>query len=189
MNLGERKKHININIFAGLSRDWMGAKKLLMCFLGHSLCGEKKAHKQNPPPKIPGQSREKFVVVFFSLCVFFSLPRIGLLFFLRLKFGLVFGLILLSFSGCDLPTCMLLNLLRRWFGRSFGGNPQFLEADDFLGECCKKALALKKLWSLLFPYNARGWHVCRSKLTRREKVQKNAYMSQRRKILSLIQLL
>ena len=30
-----------------------------------------KTHKQNPP-KIPGQSRENFAYVFFSLCVFFA---------------------------------------------------------------------------------------------------------------------
>ena len=27
-----KKKHININKFAGLSRDWVGAKNLFMCF-------------------------------------------------------------------------------------------------------------------------------------------------------------
>ena len=37
--------------------------------------GEKK-HTNKIPPKIPGQSREKFVYVFFSLC-FFSLPIPG----------------------------------------------------------------------------------------------------------------
>ena len=36
--------------------------------------GEKK-HINKIPPKIPGQSRENFVYVFFSLC-FFSLPII-----------------------------------------------------------------------------------------------------------------
>ena len=35
--------------------------------------GEK--HINKIPPKIPGQSREKFVYVFYSLCVFFSLPK------------------------------------------------------------------------------------------------------------------
>ena len=42
-----------------------------MCFFsGHSLGGEK--HINKIPPKIPGQSRESFVYVFFSLCVFCS---------------------------------------------------------------------------------------------------------------------
>ena len=42
-----------------------------MCFFsGHSLWGRKKTHKQTPP-QIPGQSREHFVYVFFSLCVSF----------------------------------------------------------------------------------------------------------------------
>ena len=37
-----KKKHININKFAGLSRDWVGAKILFMCFfLGSFLMGEK----------------------------------------------------------------------------------------------------------------------------------------------------
>ena len=68
-----KKKHININKFAGLSRDWAGAKILFMCFFfGSFLMGEKK-HINKIPPKIPGQSRENFVYVFF-LYVFFSLP-------------------------------------------------------------------------------------------------------------------
>ena len=67
-----KEKYININKFAGLSRDWADGKILFMCFFsGPSLWG-RKTHKQNPP-KIQGQSREKFVYVFFSLCVF-SLP-------------------------------------------------------------------------------------------------------------------
>ena len=37
-----KKKHININKFAGLSRDWVGAKIYFMCFIsGHSLWGRK----------------------------------------------------------------------------------------------------------------------------------------------------
>ena len=39
---------------------------MFMClFRGHSLWGEK-THKQSPPKKIPGQSREAFVYVFLS---------------------------------------------------------------------------------------------------------------------------
>ena len=45
----EKKKHININKFAGFSRDWVGAKHLFMCFLGSFLMVEKKTHKQNYP--------------------------------------------------------------------------------------------------------------------------------------------
>ena len=73
-NLILRKKHININKFAGLSRDWAGAKILFMCvcvcvfFSGHSLWGRKRISKV--PPKNPGQSRENFVYGF-SLYVFF----------------------------------------------------------------------------------------------------------------------
>ena len=66
-----KEKHININKFAGLSRDWVGPKNLFMCFflvIPHG--GEK--HINKIPPKIPGQSREKFIYVFFSLCVFFA---------------------------------------------------------------------------------------------------------------------
>ena len=62
-----KKKHININKFAGLPQDWVGAKNLFMCFFGSFLMGEKK-HINKIPPKIPGQSRENFVYVFLSLC-------------------------------------------------------------------------------------------------------------------------
>ena len=35
-----KEKHIIINTFAGLSRDWVGGKNLFMCILGgHSLWG------------------------------------------------------------------------------------------------------------------------------------------------------
>ena len=66
-----KEKHININKFAGLSRDWAGGKILFMCFFGSFLMGEKK-HINKIPPKIPGQPRENFVYVFCSLCVFFA---------------------------------------------------------------------------------------------------------------------
>ena len=70
-----KAKHININKFAGLSRDWVGADKLFMFFFpGHSLWG-RETHKQNSP-KILGQSRDNYVYLFFSLCVF-SLPNGG----------------------------------------------------------------------------------------------------------------
>ena len=49
----ERKKHININECAGLSRDWVGVKKLFMCFFGSFLMGEKK-HINKIPPQNPG---------------------------------------------------------------------------------------------------------------------------------------
>ena len=55
--LRERKKRINK--CAGLSWDWVGGKKLFMCFFsGHSLWGEK---INKIPPTIP----ENFVYVFF----------------------------------------------------------------------------------------------------------------------------
>ena len=63
-----KEKHININKFAGLSRDWVGAKNLFMCFFGSFLMGEKK-HINKIQKKKAGQSREHFVYVFFSLCV------------------------------------------------------------------------------------------------------------------------
>ena len=66
-----KKKHININKFAGLSWDWVGAENLFMCFFGSFLMGENK-HINKIPPQIPGQSREIFVYVFLSLCVFFA---------------------------------------------------------------------------------------------------------------------
>ena len=48
-----KKKHININKFAGLSRDWVGAKNLFMCFFRVIPYGGEKTHKQNSP-KNPG---------------------------------------------------------------------------------------------------------------------------------------
>ena len=69
-----KKKHININKFAGLSRDWGVPKRLFMCFFQVIPYGGGK-HINKIPPKIPGQSRENFVYVFCSLCVFFSYPR------------------------------------------------------------------------------------------------------------------
>ena len=33
----------------------------------------------------------------------------------------------------------------------FCGKASILEADDFLGACCRKAMSPKKLWTLLFP--------------------------------------
>ena len=68
------KKHINISKSAGLFRDWAGGKFCLCVFSGHSLWGRK--HINKIPPKIPGESREKFVYVFF-LYVFFLLPWRG----------------------------------------------------------------------------------------------------------------
>ena len=51
--------------------------KICLCvfFSGHSLWERKNINKI--PPKVPGQSRESSVYVFFSLCVFFSLPKKG----------------------------------------------------------------------------------------------------------------
>ena len=47
-----KEKHININKFAGLSRVWVGAKNLFMCFFRVIPYGGK-THKQNSP-KNPG---------------------------------------------------------------------------------------------------------------------------------------
>ena len=65
------KKHVNK--FAGLFRDWFGARNLFMCFFRVIPYGGEK-HINKIPPKIPGKSREKFVTCFF-LYVFFSLPN------------------------------------------------------------------------------------------------------------------
>ena len=64
-----KKKHININKFAGLSRGLGGCQNFVYVFFFSFLMGEKK-HINKIPPKIPGQSRENFAYVFFSLCVF-----------------------------------------------------------------------------------------------------------------------
>ena len=64
-----KKKHMNINKFAGLSRDWVDGKNVSMCvfFFGSFLMG-RKAHKQNPPP--PQKSRDNPVKILFT-CFFF----------------------------------------------------------------------------------------------------------------------
>ena len=67
-----KKKHININKFAGLSRDWVGAKILFMCFFRVIPYGGEKTHKQNSPQN-PGTIPWKFCLRVFSLCVFFAL--------------------------------------------------------------------------------------------------------------------
>ena len=43
-----------------------------MFLLGVISYGGEETHKQNPPPQIPGQSREKSVYVFFFSLVFFT---------------------------------------------------------------------------------------------------------------------
>ena len=65
-----KKQHIKINKFAGLSQDWVGAKNLFMCFIRSFLVGEKKTHKQTPPPQ---KSRDNPGKCLF-MC-FFSLPN------------------------------------------------------------------------------------------------------------------
>ena len=68
-----KKKHIKIKKFGGLSRDWVGAKNLFMRFFWVIPYGGEK-HINKIPPKIPGQSHENFVYVFF-LYVFFRPPN------------------------------------------------------------------------------------------------------------------
>ena len=65
-----KKKHININKFAGLSQDWVGAKKLFMCFFRVIFHGGEKTHKQNSP-KIPRDNPVKILFTCFFLYVFF----------------------------------------------------------------------------------------------------------------------
>ena len=68
---GKEKTHKHKQI-CGIVPGLGGAKNLFMCFFfGSFLMGEKK-HINKIPPKIPGQSRENFVYVFCSLCVFFA---------------------------------------------------------------------------------------------------------------------
>ena len=66
-----KKKHISINKCAGLSQDWVGVKKLFMCFFRVIPYGGEK-HINKIPPKIPGQSRETSVYAFCSLCIFWA---------------------------------------------------------------------------------------------------------------------
>ena len=59
-----KEKHININKFAGLSRDWVGAKNRFMYSVFGSFLMRGKKHMNKIPPRIPGQSREHFVTLF-----------------------------------------------------------------------------------------------------------------------------
>ena len=57
----ERKKHINMNKFAGLSEEWVCAKNLFVCSFRVIPCGEEK-HINKIPPK----SRDNPVKILFS---------------------------------------------------------------------------------------------------------------------------
>ena len=63
----------NINKFAGLSRDWVGAKILFTCLFFHILWG-RKTHKQSLPQN-PGTIPWKFCLRVFFFMIFFSRSR------------------------------------------------------------------------------------------------------------------
>ena len=67
----ERKKHININKLAGLSRDWVGAKNLFMCFVFFGSFPMAEKDTQEKFSKNPGTIPCKFVYVFFFFMCFF----------------------------------------------------------------------------------------------------------------------
>ena len=64
-----KKRHIHINKCEGLSRDWVGGNIVFIRFWVVIPHGAGK-HKQNPPQKISGQSREDYacVCMFFLMC-------------------------------------------------------------------------------------------------------------------------
>ena len=67
-----KKKHININKFAELFRDWVGAEKLFMCFVRAIPYGGEKTHIiRNPPPKKSRDNPAKTLFMCFLLYVFF----------------------------------------------------------------------------------------------------------------------
>ena len=67
----ERKKTHKHKQICGIVPGLRGCQKVVyVFFFGSFLMGEEK-HINKIPPKIPGQSRENFVYVFCSLCVFF----------------------------------------------------------------------------------------------------------------------
>ena len=47
---GRLLKHININKFTALSRNWAGGKNMFMCFFGVTPSGPEKSTKKNIPP-------------------------------------------------------------------------------------------------------------------------------------------
>ena len=67
-----KKRHININKFAGLSRVWVGGRNLFVCVCVFRVFpyGGENTHKQNPPQN-PGTSPWKFCLRVFFLFVFF----------------------------------------------------------------------------------------------------------------------
>ena len=70
-SIRERKKTHKYKQVCGIVPGLRGCQNFVYVFFffGSFLMGEKK-HINKMPPKIPGQSREHFVYVFFSLCVF-----------------------------------------------------------------------------------------------------------------------
>ena len=68
---GKEKTHKHKQICGIVPGTGWVPKFCLCVFFGSFLMGEKK-HINKIPPKIPGQFRENFVYVFFSLCVFFA---------------------------------------------------------------------------------------------------------------------
>ena len=65
-----KKKHININKFAGLSRDWVGCQKFVYVFFRVIPYGGEKTHKQNSPQN-PRDNPVKILCKCFVLYVFF----------------------------------------------------------------------------------------------------------------------
>ena len=63
----KRKKHVNINKCGRLSGTGWVPKSCLCVLFEVIPCGGERTHKQNPQ-KIPGQSQENFVYVFFYSC-------------------------------------------------------------------------------------------------------------------------
>ena len=70
--ISEKEKTHKLKQICGIVPGLGGCQKVVYVFLfGSFLMGEKK-HINKIPQKIPGQSRENFVYVFFSLCVLFA---------------------------------------------------------------------------------------------------------------------
>ena len=70
------RKNISINKFLGLSWEWVGGKRLFMCFFsGHSLWGRKSTKTKSPPNC--GIIPWNFCSCVFSFTCFFLFPSLG----------------------------------------------------------------------------------------------------------------
>ena len=72
-----KKQHMNINKFAGLSRDWVGAKKVVYVSFFIPYGGEKTHNIKQNPPKSRDSPVNILFMYFFFMCFSRSQTRKG----------------------------------------------------------------------------------------------------------------